>query len=444
MIIYFVFVFLIYLSGFFSGSETAFLSVRHSRVREMVEKKEKNANIIQSLKDDSYNTIIALLIGNNIVNILASSMATIITMDFLSAYDINGGYGIAIATGVMTFLILVFGEITPKTYAVDKAEKMMVKNAKFLYYLKIILSPLVWLFEKISGLLLKIMGVEEKKLNYSESELKAIVDMSEEEGSIKSLEKEMIHNVLEFDDIIVQKIMTPLSNVTALDVDLKINDLLEVVMDSNYSRILVYKGHITNIVGVVHIKDVLKYIKKGTFDVTLKKIMRKIVYVPTTKKVNTLFHYFKVKHEHIAVVVNEYGNTLGIVTLEDVLEEIVGDIMDETDVEENEDHNIQVIDKNTAIAKGVTDIDELNEVMDIHIPDSDAYETIAGYLIYVVGRIPQKGFSTVIGHINITVVDATSRKINSIKIEKIKNPKKYVKSKTPKKKKKVTKKKKKS
>ncbi len=411
-----MFVFILF-SFFFSGYESAILSLRTSRIRELVRKKVRNAKLVSKFKHDQHNTIITLLIGNNIVNVGASALATKITFDYASRLGLLEGYAIAIATGAMTFLLLVFGEITPKTLAVKKAENFALFGARLLLFFNFIFTPLRWFFEAIASLILGIFGVSLKETHYySAGEIKEFVEMSHEEGAIKETEKEMIHNILDFNDIAVSEIMTPITKVIAVDSNKTIRDIIHLLIKDNFSRIPVYDKHLEEIVGVVFIKDLLPYIEKGNVDVKVSDVKRKIVHVPASKKISTLFHYFKSKKEHIAVVVNEFGNTLGIVTLEDVLEELVGEIQDESDDED--ENNIKKVDEKTIVVPGTTNIDEVNELLHVSIKEDRHYQTIAGYVFFLIGKVPKKGHVINTDDLTITIIDADHKKINKVKIER--------------------------
>lgn len=412
-----VLIILIIVSAFFSGYESAVLSLRVSRLRELVRKKVKNAKSVEGFKEHQHKTLITLLIGNNIVNISASALATKMTFDFLAAYNLEAAYAIAIATGIMTFLLLVFGEITPKTLALKKAEKFALLGAKPFKLIYFILTPIRFFFEKISALLLMILGVSSKDQNYYTSgELREFVSMSHEEGSIKDSEKEMIHNILDFNDISVKEIMTPISKVVAIESEKSVRDLIKLIVKDNFSRLPVYDKHIEEIIGVIFIKDLLPYVEKGELDIKAVQIKRKIVHVPSSKKINTLFHYFKNKKEHMAVVVDEYGNTLGIVTMEDVLEELVGEIQDESDDED--ENNIKVINAHAIVVPGTTNIEEINELLKINIAENEHYQTISGYVLYYLGKMPKKGRILSIDNLTITIIDSDHKRINKLKIEK--------------------------
>ncbi|GIU70193.1 MAG: hemolysin [Candidatus Woesearchaeota archaeon] len=420
-----IFFFLILLSFFFSGYESAILSLRLSRLRELVRKRVNNSKIVLKFKNNQHKTIITLLIGNNLVNVAASALATKITFDYSVRYGLLEGYVIAIATGIMTFILLVFGEITPKTLAVKRAEKFALKSAKILLFFEYLFTPLRKFFELIAGLILNIFGISLKETQYyTAGEIREFVEMSHEKGAIKETEKEMIHNVLDFNDISVSEIMTPITKVVAIDSENTIRDLLKILVNDSFSRIPVYNKHVEDIIGVVYIKDIFPYIEINNLDLKVKDVCRKIIHVPASKKISTLFHYFKSKKEHIAVVVNEFGNTLGIITLEDVLEEIVGEIQDESDDEE--ENNIKRIDEDTLIVPGTVNVEEINELLKCNIKEDSHYQTIAGYVFYITGRIPKKGQVISSDGLKITIIDSDHKKINTLKIEKNNSFKKEV------------------
>lgn len=404
-------------SFFFSGYESAILSLRTSRIRELVRKRVRNAKLVSKFKQNQHNTVITLLIGNNIVNTGAAALATKITFDYASRFGLFEGYAIAIATGAMTFLLLVFGEITPKTLAVKKAEHFALFGARILLFFNFIFTPLRLFFEIIAGFILGMFGVSLKETHYySAGEIKEFVEMSHEEGAIKEAEKEMIHNILDFNDKAVSEVMTPITKVVAVESGKTIRDIIKLLVKDNFSRIPVYDKHLEDITGVIYIKDLLPYIENGQFDIPVKNIKRKIVHVPSSKKISTLLHYFKSRKEHIAVIVNEFGNTLGIVTLEDVLEELVGEIQDESDDED--ENNIKKIDENTMVVPGTTNIEEINELLHTHIKEDPHYQTIAGYVFFIIGKIPKKGHIINADELTITIIDSDHKKINKVKIER--------------------------
>lgn len=373
---------LLILSGFFSGVETAFISLGRVRLRRMIEEDRKNAELIKKLKDDPHKLISTLLIGNNLVNIAASAFATSI------AIKLYGDAGIGIATGVMTFAVLVFGEITPKTIAMSNSEKICAFAAPLIYFLGKLLKPVIWLSDLLTKKLTSIFGKENKGPMITEEEIKSFVSIGEEIGSIEKDEKEMIHNIFEMNDTEIKEIMVPKINILYVKSDKKIREVLDDIIKSGHSRVPVYNESEENFVGVIYTQDIMKEISKSRFSSTVGSIMRKAYFVPETKKADSLLQEFQRKKIHIAMVVNEYGEVTGLITLEDVLEEIVGEIYDETDEVKI---MIKKTEENVFEMDGETTILELREKTGLKIRQSKDYNTICGYLLNRLSRIPNNG-----------------------------------------------------
>ena len=311
----FVLVILIILSGIFSGIEAAFLSLSRIKTKRLVKLNKKNADVVKNLKDNSHKLIITLLIGNNLVNIAASSFATAI------ALDLFGNSGIAIATGVMTFLILIFGEIIPKSKSIQHAEWVCLKFAKPLEFLQIILYPLILFFDFITR---RLMGIGPKnKPLITEEELKSFIEISEETGSIEKDEKEMIHNIFRLNDLETREIMTPKINMETIDGNRTLESQLKQILNSHHSRIPVFEETPEKIIGILNIRDTLVNIKDNKLNIKIKELSKKPFVVPETKQVDDLLKEMQKKIKHIAIVVDEYGVISGLVTIEDILEEIV-------------------------------------------------------------------------------------------------------------------------
>jgi len=397
---------LIILSGIFSGVEAAYLSLSRIKVKRLVKLKRKNADYVKNLKDDSHRLIITLLIGNNLVNIGASAIATAV------AIELYGSKGIGIATGVMTFMILIFGEIIPKSKAIQHAEWICLKFAKILTVLKKILYPLIVLFDFLTR---RFMGKMEGRPLITEEELKSFVEIGEETGSIEKDEKEMIHNIFKLNDLEVREVMTPKINVESIELNNKLKDVVDLVTTSVHSRIPVYDENPEKIVGVLHIKDTLKYLKDRKLDVKISVIMQKPLVVPETKDVDDLLREMQNKAKHMAIVVDEYGTVAGIVTIEDILEEIVGEIYDETDVIEK---NIVKIDKKTARVKGETSIDEVNRMLKTKLKMTNGYDTISGLVLKKLGEIPAQGDEVELKNMKIVVERVVENRISQVRIMK--------------------------
>jgi len=372
---------LVLLSGVFSGSETALVSVSKSKVDELVSKKVRNAKLLKKLKQDPHKLLITVLIGNNIVNIGASAYAAIVFT------DIFGSSGVGIATGIMTFFILIFGEITPKSFAHQHAVGVSLFISKPIYVLQLVLFPLVWFFNHIVALVHKTVGGEEG-FTVTEGELVAMLNIGAKEGSIEKQEKEFIENVLEFNDIEVEEIMTPRVAIEALDSEMSIQEAVDFVIGHSHSRIPVYEETIDNIIGIITIKELLKHYdqhspkkKLGNLKLTMP------LTVPLSKKIDKLFREFQRKHIHMAIVIDEHGGTAGLVTLEDLLEEIVGEIVDEFDVHENP---IEIVDSRTIVATGKTLVEDVNDFFRIKFGPKD-HETINTMITEHLHRFPREG-----------------------------------------------------
>lgn len=398
------------LSGFFSMSETAFVSFSNMRLRHLVEKKVKGAERVQSLKDDIHKLIIAILIGNNLVNIGGSAIATSV------ALELSGSWGVSIATGVMTLIILVFGEVTPKSLAMMHHEKICFKIAPFMKFLMIILMPFIFMLDLISRKITK-RGRIDNGPGITEEEVKSIIRMGEEIGSIEKEEKEMIHNIFKFNDIAAVEVMTPRPDVFCLDANKKISDVLKVILEKKFSRIPVYEKKVENFIGLVHIRAILEAVSENNFDKKLKDIMLPIHMVPESNKIDDVLEEFQNKKIQLAVVIDEYGGVAGLVTVEDLIEEIVGEIYDEKDIK----HPIIIkkINKDTALVRGKARIDEINEQLNMRLKEKESYDTISGMIMDKLERIPKVGDSITTGRYEINVEKATKKRVLEVKIKKL-------------------------
>ncbi|MGM5482222.1 MAG: hemolysin family protein [Nanobdellota archaeon] len=374
--------FLVVLSGFFSGVETAFVSLDRVRLRNMSEKKQKNASIISELKEDPHTLLSTLLIGNNLVNVGASALATSI------AINLFGNLGVGIATGVMTLIILIFGEITPKSIAMAKAEAICSFSAKFILFLSKILKPLLVVSDKLTKGIARAFGSEQGDPLITEEEIKSFVNMGEEIGSIEKDEKEMINNIFKMNDIHIKEIMIPKLNMISVNGQVKLESVMRKVISSGHSRIPIYEGEKDNIVGILYTKDILREAAKNNTTKKIIDLSRDCFFVPETKRADLLLQEFQKKKVHIAIVINEYGDVSGLVTLEDVLEEIVGEIYDETDKIEQ---SIRKLGPKTYEIKGETSLEEIKRVTFRKIYTKNDVATISGYILKKLGKIPQKG-----------------------------------------------------
>lgn len=402
------------LSAFFSGSETALFSLNKLQLKKM-QKEESGwrVNSIIKLLDDPQKTLITILTGNMFVNIAASSLATYL------AIKLFGNVGIGIAGGIMIFMILVFGEIVPKSLAISNAETIAKKNARPVEIISSFLFPLILFFKIIINALYYFFGkkrVKEKK-EITEEDLITLINVGKDEGVIEEEEKKMIRNIFEFGDTMVKEVMVPRVDMACIPSEAKLNSILRLIKKMGHSRIPVYKETIDNIIGILYAKDLLVvyeqwYKSKEKFD--LKKIIRRAYFVPENKKIDDLLDIFQKDKIQIAIAIDEYGGTAGLVTMEDVVEEIVGEIIDEYN---KETKLYEIIDNNTVIADGIISIDKINELLNIEIPEND-FETLGGFIYDLMGRVPNKNETVEYKNIQITIEQVVKNRIIRVIIKK--------------------------
>ncbi len=405
---------LLFFSAFFSASETALTALGRLKIKTLLEKEGERAKSISLWVNDPNRFLATILVGNNVVNIGASVLATFIAIRiFGNGLTSRVAWGV---TGAMTFIILTFGELVPKTFARDNAEKIALKTIGFLRGLSFILSPLIKLLLCISKATLRIFGrkVAEPGPFMTEEEMKALIGLGEEEGVLEEEEREMIESIFEFGDTKVQEVMIPRTEMVCIDVDTKLEDILSLLIKVGYSRIPVYEGKVDNIIGLLYAKDLLRfwgeYQEKG---LVLKDFIRQPYFVPETKKVNELLQEFQRNRVHMAIVVDEYGGVAGLITLEDLIEEIVGEIEDEYD---KGGEKIEYLEGGEVLVDARIDIGELNEKLDIALPEEEGVETLAGFITSLLGRVPPAGEVIDYEGMKICVVEATKRRIGKVKI----------------------------
>ena len=399
---------LLILSAFFSSAETAFMSLNKLRVRADADEGSKRAQLILTLLSKRDKLITTILIGNNLVNIVASSLTTTLMITLF------GNTAVGIATGILTLIILIFGEITPKTIAAKKAENMAANYAPFINMFVIVLTPVTYIVSLLSRGVLRICGArsEEKVLSVTESELLTMVDVSNEEGILESDEKEMINNVVDFGDSVAKDVMVPAISMTCVPDDISYNELLSVIRNEQYSRMPVYKETRDNIIGIIWAKDLLvKYDQSKPFNIT--DYTRKPYFTYEQKTTRELMSDMRREYTSVAIVLDEYGATAGLITIEDLLEEIVGEIRDEYDLDEVDEIN-KISDTEYEVT-GQTKLDDINEKVGIDI-ESDDYDSIAGHVIHLLGHIPAEGESVTENNVEYTVTSVIKNRIGKIRI----------------------------
>ena len=399
--------FLIILSGFFSGAEIALVSLTDAKVRSLVEQGSATAKVVEKLKTNPQRLLITILIGNNLVNIGASVMATV------WATEKFGDNVLGIITGILTLLILVFGEIFPKTLAEKFSKQFSLVVARPLYLLQQVFFPIVWVFEKFMIIMLRVVGGDAEQM--TEDEIKAMVTVGAESGVIEQEEQELISNVLDFADTRVDVVMTPREKVVAIDGATSVDDAITIVVEEGHSRLPVYNGEFDTMMGVLTIQELLRAKRNRQKDTPVRELdLNQPILIPESKLLNDLFKEFQWKHQHMAIVVNEHGSVTGIATMEDLLEEIVGEIVDESDKDE------VLIEKLSATSWRVNaevTIEELNEVLDIEF-DCDEHKTVSYLLLEAFQKIPRRGEDIMIQDFHFFVEKMTGNKIDSVRIVK--------------------------
>lgn len=405
---------LLVLSGIFSGSETAITSINIAKIRQLRDSDEKKAKILERIKKKLNIILSTILIGNNLVNILATAILTEVTVGLFP-----GKGATFIATGIMTVLILIFGEITPKTYAAQNPEIVASKVGKPLEVLSFIFKPVLIVLNGITSFVIKLFGgnVGHNGPFVTEEEIRSLVDVGEEEGVVKHQAKEMIEGVFQIDDIDVSDVMVPRIDMVAIAEDATLNETLDKIIKYGHSRIPVYKGTIDNIIGLLYAKDVLPFVAYKEEDIKktkLRDIMRQAYYVPETKKVNKLLRELQINKVHMAIVLDEYGGTEGLVTIEDILEEIVGDILDEFD---NEEDLIEKISEDKYNVKSEVSLEEINDIFLTDLPEEE-FDSLGGYIFSALGRLPKEGDFIEVDNIKLEVKKVINRRIKLIEINK--------------------------
>ncbi len=405
-----ILVLLFILSAFFSGSETAYLSVSRAKVRKLAKEGDPRAIVLEKLLHMPNRVIITILIGNNLVNILAASIATSI------AIQVFGSTGVGIATGAVTLVVLLFGEITPKSYSATNAERVALLVAKPIYLLMKLLTPVVAVLSRFAKFVVSTFGGEVRLGPFiTEEELKMLVEVGEELGAIEKEEKEMISGIFEFDKMDVRDIMVPRIDMKCIEANSSIEDAKKLILETGHSRIPVYEGSVDNIIGILYAKDLLRFLNSGEKPETLHSILRPAYFVPESKKLNELLSEFQRLKVQIAIVVDEYGGTAGMVTLEDVLEEIVGEIEDEYDVGEAEE--FRMVDENQAVVDARMSIHDVNERLSLSLPE-DRVDTIGGLLFNMLGRIPVQGDEVEVDGVVLRVESMRGRRIMKVRVIK--------------------------
>ncbi len=406
-------------SALFSGSEVSLFSLDKQRKDKLKEKNTLAGRYILSLLDSPQRLLVTILLGNTIFNVGASILSVSIALDFAKLHGISVNLILLIQIVLLTILILIFGEITPKIWASKYPERFAKLAAVPLYWINVIFYPVAKTITDITRALVSRVKYDKKKSALYSTELKELADLGIETGTIEKNEHDLIDGLVSFGKIVAREVMTPRVDITALPVDATLEESLNVITQSGHSRIPVYEESLDNIVGILYAKDLLQFldVNQPPEKISLKKLSRKAYFIPETKLISELMHEFQEKNIHIGIVVDEYGGTSGLISLEDIIEEIVGEIHDEYDKEEAE---IKKIDENKYLVLGKTDISELNEQIGTDLDsESDDFDTLGGFIFNYAGEIPEEGYSFTKGNFRYTIREVENKRINKVLIEKL-------------------------
>jgi len=396
------------LSAFFSSAETSLMTVNRMRIRMLLDEGNKTAKILDKVISQSGKMLSAILVGNNIVNISASSLATVMVQDWL------GKAYISVGTGVLTLVVLMFGEIVPKTIATAKSVKLALFYARPIYCIMIVLTPVIFLADKFSYVCMRLVGIDPKKAEKSitEDELRTIMDVSQEEGILEEEELDMINNVFELADRCAKDIMTPKVDICMVSIDATYDELISLVKEDKYTRIPVYKDDTDNIVGILNIKDmIIQGVGRNNFDI--EKLMHEPLYTIATKDLSDLMVEMRDEQLGMCIVIDEYGSLDGLVTLEDIIEEIIGEIRDEYD--QDEENAIMTLNDNEYLVEGQVNLDDLNDEIGTEL-DSEHYESVGGIIIENLDRMPEAGDIVEIDNVVLEVMRMDNMRIDKVKV----------------------------
>lgn len=399
-----------------SSSEVAFISVNRMRLRHLIEKGNEHAKIAQRIRDQHDRLFSAVILSGNLFTVLATSIGTAVAIDYLGEDK-----GIIVATVVITILTVVFGELTPKTFGVTYAESISLALARPMEIFIKFISPFVWVFNKISNGLIRLLGGEIKPAPQflTEEEMKAMISIGEEEGALEKEEKEMLHKVFAFGDKKVTEAMVPRTEIVAIPEDAIIADVLSRVSEEGYSRYPVIMENVDNIIGVLYVKDILRKMAKEEIspNTPIRNVIRDAYYIPESKMVTSLLDEMQKNKFQIAIVLDEHGGTAGLITLEDIMEEIVGGLQDEFEAIEAE-KEVEVVDERTFVVSGTTGMDEINVLVGTDL-DSKDFHTIGGFLFGLFGRLPKVGEQLRYHGLRFLILEMDGKKIEKLRITKL-------------------------
>ncbi len=427
---------LILVNAFFAMSEIAIISLNDNKIRRMAEEGHKGAQKVLRLTEDSSKFLSTIQIGVTLAGFLtsasaadsfsdplAAAMAGWLSLTNPAAIAVLDAVAMIVVTVVISYFSLVLGELAPKRIAMQRSESIAFKVVGMLLFIKKVTGAFVRLLSASTNLVVRMLGFDPHadEENMTEEEIRMMVDVGEEKGVIEESEKEMINNIFEFDDIAACDVMTHRTDIEAVEITDSLADVLEVAIEHGYSRIPVYEEDLDNIKGLVYIKDLLKYVGSAIpASISIAEVMRPAIFVPESKRCRDLFTEMSESHTQMVIVADEYGGVAGLVTMEDLLESIVGNIQDEYD---NEEEEFEQVDEKTYSIDGTTDIEEVEELLDIKLPEGE-YDTIGGFIMSIIGRIPSPDEQVQVeaeGY-SFTVVEMDERRIERVKVERLPEP----------------------
>ena len=409
-----VFTILLFFSAFFSGSEMAFFSLTKATVRRMREEKAKRAELIASLLTRPKRLLVTILVGNTLVNVAAASLAAFATLYLSQMHGWNEVVALLVEVVGVTALILIFGEVTPKVYAVNHPEKFAQFVARPIFLVSTILFPITSVLAYLTRTVTELTGKGISPLSVTEEELKTMVEVGGEEGTLDKEEQEMIHSIFEFGETAVNEVMVPRIDMVCVEIGTERDELIRLITSAGHTRIPLYEENVDTIRGIIHAKDLLRIMRQSSDDIDLLTIARKPYFIPGTKKIDDLLREFQKEKIHMAIVVDEYGGTAGLVTLEDLLEEIVGEIHDEFDVEEP---LVSRLNDNTISVDAKINIHDLKELLEAELP-SEGFETLGGFIFNQMGKVPEEGEEMEYGHLTFVIEEVSKQRISKVRIQK--------------------------
>jgi len=405
---------LMLISAFFSSSETAYFSLKEKRVKELAAEGGRRKKRLSALLKEPRKLLITILTGNTIINVTIASLSTLIALDIAIEKGFDKNITVLGEVIIVTLLVLIFSEVSPKLAAVRHSEAIAKLFAYPLTFVHIILQPISRILYGLTNFVIKIFGIEKSRISFGEEEMKTLVDVGEEQGTLEKEEHKMLHGIMELSDTMVREIMVPRTDVTMMHEDTTIKEAIDVMRKNRYSRIPVFGESVDDIEGILYTRDLIQYLTKSPEGRVVSEQIRPAYYVPETKMVDDLLRDFQEQRKKFALVVDEYGGLAGLVTLEDILEEIVGEIQDEHD---NEKPIFRRISNNRIKADARWDLDDVEEEIGISFPSGEGYDSLGGFLFHQFGEIPAEDQETVYSGVKFKVLSVQSNRIMEVEID---------------------------